>query len=137
MESPEKKIVSFGSALGQGFHIYFAERLYEEYTTQSRQDFLDSLSDLSLAKAYYSCFMAGHCGRNCFKCGIRNNCSQTLMKSGTSEQFLPYDLFDRFEEAEEPTPYFDVFFKQNQKRCEVVYGKNDYKFSDEKCSGNE
>ena len=46
MESPQKKptkIVSFGRALEQGFHIYFAVRLYEECTMQSRQELLNSL----------------------------------------------------------------------------------------------
>ena len=81
--------------------------------------------------------MVGHCGCNCFKCGIRNDCLQTLMERGTSEQFLSYNLSNRFEEAEEPAPYFDVFYKQNEKWCEAVYGKNDYKFSDEKFSDNE
>ena len=58
--------------------------------------------------------MVGHCGCNCFKCGIRNDCLQTLMERETSEQFLSYDLSNRFQEAEELAPYFDVFINKTK-----------------------
>ena len=59
--APKKsKIVSHGRALPEGYHIFFAVKL-DEYRNNI-QKLLDILSDLSVAKAYYSTFDV-HCNK--------------------------------------------------------------------------
>ena len=60
-------------------------------------------------------------------CRFQNMCFQTLLKRGAHETFLCGKLFcsERFQEAEEPYPFFEEYFEETQKWCHAVYrGKN-------------
>ena len=115
------KIILHRKSLERGYHIYFAVRLYEEHLDKDRNELLNLLSNFSLAKAYYSQFQIGCCGGSCFTCKLRKDFLQVLIKRGTSVEYLDYDLFNRFQEAEEPTPFFELFCVANQRWCNLVY----------------
>ena len=117
----KSKIISHGKLLEKSYHIYFAVRLYENHLNKDREELLDSLSNFSLAKAYYSQFNVGQCGCSCFHCKLRNDCLQVLLKRGTSVEYLDYDLFDKCQEAEQPTPFFELFCEAKQRWCDLVY----------------
>ena len=77
-------------------------------------------------KANYSQFNVGHNGCSCFHCKLRNDCLQVLIKQGTNVEYLSYNLFDGFQEAEKPTPFFERFYEANERWCEAVYGKRNF-----------
>ena len=120
--APKKsKIVSHGRALPEGYHIFFAVKL-DEYRNNI-QKLLDILSDLSVAKAYYSTFLVGHHGCSCFRCKLQQMCFETLVNRGVHETFLCGEIYceNRFLEAEETYLFFDLYFEQSQKWCDAVY----------------
>ena len=120
--APKKsKIVSHGRALQEVCHIFFAVKL-DEYLNNI-QKLLDTLSDLSVAKAYYSTFLGGHHGCSCFRCKLQQMCFKTLVKRGVHETFLYREIYckNRFQEVEETYPFSDLYFEQSQKWCDVVY----------------
>ena len=117
----KSKIISHGKSLERGYHIYFAVRLYEEHLDKDRSELLNSLSNFSLSKAYYLQFQVALCGCSCFACKLQNDCLQVLIKRGTSVEYLDYDLFDKFQEAEQPTPFLELFCEANQRSCNLVY----------------
>ena len=122
----KNKITSFGKALEKSYHIYLTARFYEEHLDKNRHELLNSLSNFSLAKTYYSQFRVGHCGCSCFYFKLWNNCLQVLIKRGAHVEYLSYNLFDRFQEAEEPTPFFERFCEAKERWCEAVYGKRNF-----------
>ena len=81
-----EKIVSKGVALEDGFHIYYAT-FCKNINTQA---LLDSLSDLSLAKAYYYRFQSGHYSCWCFRCKLQNQMLQVMLKRGSNETSLQW-----------------------------------------------
>ena len=102
-----KKIVSKGVALEDGFHIYYAT-LCKNINIRA---LLDSLTDLSLAKAYYYTFQSGHNGCWCFRCKLQNEILQIMLKGGSNEIYLcGTDIYDtdRFVEEQEPFPFVDL-----------------------------
>ena len=117
----KSKIILHGKSLEKGYHIYFAVRLCEEHLDKGRNKLLNSLSNFSLVKAYYSQFQVDHCGCLCFACKLRNDCLQVLIKRGTNVEYLEYDLFDKFQEAEQPKPFFELSCEANQRWCDLVY----------------
>ena len=116
----KSKIISHGKLLERSYHIYFAVRLYGEHLDKNRNELLHSLSNFSLAKAYYLQFQVNHYGCLCFACKLQNDCLQVLIKRGTSVEYLDYDLFNKFQEAEEPTPFFELFCEANQRWRDLV-----------------
>ena len=93
-----------------------------------REELLNSLSNFLLAKAYYSQFNVGHYGCSCFHCKLRNNCLQVLIKRGINAEYLNYDLFDRYQEAEKRTSFFELFCEAKDSWCEFVYGRCNFSF---------
>ena len=49
-------------------------------------------------------------------------CLKTLFKRGVHETFLHGKIFleNRFQEAEEPYPFFDLYHEETQKQCDPV-----------------
>ena len=117
----KSRITSHVRVLEKSYHIYFAVGLYEEHLGKDRNELLNSLSYFSLAKAYYLQFKVGHCGCLCFDCKLRNDCLQVLIKRGKNVEYLDYDLFDKFQEAEQPTPFFELPCEADQRWCDLVY----------------
>ena len=73
--APKKsKIVSHGRALQEVYDISFAVNV-DEYRNNI-QKLLDTLSDLSVAKAYYSTFLVGHHSCSCSRCKLQQNFGQ-------------------------------------------------------------
>ena len=89
----KSKTVSNGRVLQEGYHIFFAMKL-DEYRNNI-QKLLDTLSNLSVAK----------------------------VNRGVQETFLCGEIYceNRFQEAEETYPFFDLYFEQSQKWCDAVY----------------
>ena len=109
-----EKIVSKGVALEDGFRIYYAS-LCENINMQTC---LESLSDLSLAKAYYYTFQSGHNGCRCFRCKLQNQILQIMLKRGSNETYLcGADIYDtdRFVEEQEPFPFVDLWHGKSPK----------------------
>ena len=79
-----EKIISKGVALEDRFHIYYAT-LCKNINIQA---LLVSLSDLSLAKAYYYMFQSGHYSCWCFRCKLQNQILQVMLKRGSNETYL-------------------------------------------------
>ena len=61
----KNKITSFGKVLEKSYLIYLTTRFYAEHLGKNRDELLNSLSNFSLAKAYYLQFRVGHCGCSC------------------------------------------------------------------------
>ena len=109
-----EKIISKGVALEDGFRIYYAS-LCENINMQTC---LESLSDLSLAKAYYYTFQSGHNGCRCFRCKLQNQILQIMLKRGSNETYLcGADIYDtdRFVEEQEPFPFVDLWHGKSPK----------------------
>ena len=79
-----EKIASKGVALEDGFHFYYAT-LCKNINIQA---LLDSLTDLSLAKAYYYTFQSGHYSCQCIRCKLQNKILQVILKRGSNETYL-------------------------------------------------
>ena len=109
-----EKIISKGVALEDGFRIYYAS-LCENINMQTC---LESLSNLSLAKAYYYTFQSGHNGCRCFRCKLQNQILQIMLKRGSNKTYLCgaeiYDT-DRFVEEQEPFPFVDLWHGKSPK----------------------
>ena len=109
-----EKIISKGVALEDGFRIYYAS-LCENINMQTC---LESLSDLSLAKAYYYTFQSGHNGCRCFRCKLQNQILQIMLKRGSNETYLcGADIYDTdsFVEEQEPFPFVDLWHGKSPK----------------------
>ena len=106
-----EKIVSKGVALEHGLHIYHAS-LYENINMQTC---LESLNDLSLAKAYYYTFQSSHNGCRCFRCKLQNQILQIMLKSGSNKTYLyGADIYDTDScvEEQKPFPFVDLWHEK-------------------------
>ena len=109
-----EEIISKGVALEDEFHIYYAS-LCENMNMQTC---LESLSDLSLAKAYYYMFQSGHNGCQSFRCNLQNQILQTMLKRSSNEIYLcGADIYDtdRFVEEQEPFPFVNLWHEKSPK----------------------
>ena len=76
---------------------------------------MDTLTDVSVAKAYYSTFQVGHHGCGCFRCKLQQMCFKTLVNRGVHKTFLCGEMYCAkfFQVAKETYPFFDLYFEQS------------------------
>ena len=101
----EKKV------LAAGFHISWA---VDERINKDTQGILNSLTSLSLAKAYYSLLQSGHYGCWCFYCHLQHTILHTIMDRGDHYKYLNGELNpDNFEETDPPYPFHEAWLRKN------------------------
>lgn len=75
---------------------------------ENTQNILNSLTSLSLAKAYYSMFQPDHCGSWCYGCHLQYMVLNAIMDRGSNSKYLNGQLtLDNFEEDKLPYPFHE------------------------------
>ena len=78
------------------------------------QNTLNSLTSLSLAKAYYSMFQPDHCGFWCYGCHLQHMVLNTVMDRGGNSKYLNGQLtLDNFEEDKLPYRFYEKWLRKN------------------------
>ena len=104
-----KKMVGKKKVLLAGFYIVKAT---DHCINKDTQNILDSLTSLSLAKAYYSLFQPEHfrCWR--YYCHLKHMIMHTIMDRGDKYKYLNSELkLDEFEEKGSPHPFYEEWLK--------------------------
>ena len=75
---------------------------------------MESLSGLSLAKAYYYMFQSKHNGCWCFRCKLQNQIMQIMLKRGSNDTYICGAVYgtDRFVEEQEPFSFVDLWHEK-------------------------
>ena len=72
-------------ALNKGYDIHYA---IDNVINSKGQGILDSLSDLSLAKAYFATIDPDHTGCDCYLCTLNYMFRDTLRDRGVTDKYL-------------------------------------------------
>ena len=97
--------------MAANFHIHWET----DYTINNNtQAILDSLTSLSLAKAYYHSFQPGHYGCWCCYCHLQYMMLRTIGDTGHNYKYLNGTLaFEQFEETDLLYPFYGEWLKKN------------------------
>ena len=97
------------NVLVAGFRIVWATHDCINKDTQSS---LDSLTSLSLAKAYYSLIQPEHISCWCYYCHLKLMIVRTIMDRGDNYKYLNSELkLDEFEEKGSPYQFYEEWLK--------------------------
>ena len=97
--------------LAAGSHISLA---VNQRIKKDTQGILNSLTSLSLAKAYYSLFQSGHYDCWCFYCHLQHMILRTIMDRGDHYKYLNGELnLDNFEETDPPDPFYEEWLRKD------------------------
>ena len=88
-----------------GFHIVWAT---DHCINKDTQSILNSLTSLSLAKAYYSLFQPEYFDCCCYYCHLKYIILHTIMDRGDNRKYFNGELkLDEFEEKGSPYPLYE------------------------------
>ena len=86
----------------------------DQRLNKDTQGILNSLTSLSLAKAYYWLFQSGHYGCWCFYCHLQHMILRTIMDRGDHYKCLNGELnLDNFEETDPPDPFYEEWLRKS------------------------
>ena len=106
-----KKMAENKKVLFAGFYIVPAT---DHCINKDTQSILDSLTSLSLAKAYYSLFQPEHFSCWCYYCHLKHMILHKIMDRGDTYKYLDSELkLDEFEEKGSPYPFYKEYLKKH------------------------
>ena len=93
------------------FHIHWAT---DHTINNNTETILDSLTSLSLAKAYYDSFQPVHHGCWCYYYHLQHMILRTTMDRRHNYKYLNGALaLNKFEELEPPYPFYEECLRKN------------------------
>ena len=94
-----------------GFHTVWA---IDHCINKDKQSIVNSLTSVSLAKAYHSLFQTGHYGCWCYYCHLKHIILRTIMDRGDNYEYLNGQLkLVEFEEQISPYPFYEEWLKKH------------------------
>ena len=107
-------------ALAEGFHITYAT--YNCKNKVEIQKVLDSLTNISLVKAYHATINPDHFCCFCFKCRLHDQIQDTLLYRDSPEFRL--DCSTDFQKLHDlpPYPFYEIYHENIKKKyCKFSY----------------
>ena len=105
-------------ALVEGFHISYA--IDNCKNKVEIQKVLDSLTNISLVKAYHATINPDHIGCFCFNCRLHHQIQDTLLARDSPEFRLDYSTdFQKLRDLH-PYPFYEIY-RENIKRKDCKF----------------